>query len=94
MWGIPDVYFGDSGIGTLHVQIKTRRKQLRIFEKSAPDYFGVIYMNGMMPRMNGLDAARTIWEMKRREDAGGSTIIYNIQQMPLQKTLSTAGWLE
>ena len=34
------------------------QEAVEIFEKSAPDYFGVIYMDIMMPRMNGLDARR------------------------------------
>lgn len=50
------------------------QEAVEIFEKSAPGYFGVIYMDIMMPRMNGLDATRAIRAMKRR-DAHGIPII-------------------
>ena len=41
------------------------QEAVEIFGKSALDYFGVIYMDVMMPRMNGLDAARQSGEMER-----------------------------
>lgn len=41
------------------------RCAVELFEKSAPGYFGVIYMDIMMPRMNGWDAARIIRAMNR-----------------------------
>lgn len=47
---------------------------VELFAASTPGYFGVIYMDIMMPRMNGLDAARTIRSMERR-DAGDIPII-------------------
>ena len=41
------------------------RCAVELFEKSAPGCFGVIYMEIMMPRMNGWDDARTIRAMNR-----------------------------
>ena len=44
------------------------------FEKAAPGYYDVIFMDIMMPEMNGWDAARKIRSMRRR-DAGTIPVI-------------------
>ena len=47
---------------------------VQLFEESAPGYFEVIYMDIMMPKMNGLDAATAIRNLDR-EDAESVPII-------------------
>ena len=41
------------------------QEAVEIFEKSAPDYFGVIYMDVMMPRMDGWQVCREIRESSK-----------------------------
>lgn len=66
------------------------RCAVELFEKSAPGYFGVIYMDIMMPRMNGWDAARTIRAMNRPDAEIIPIIAMSANAFP--RILWTAVW--
>lgn len=51
--------------GILVTPAKDGQEAAEIFAHSAPDYFGVVYMDLMMPRLDGLGAARAIRAMHR-----------------------------
>ena len=91
-WKFPRCILEDSGMEvTCAVD---GQEAVEIFEKSATDYFGVIYMDIMMPRMNGLDAARTIGEMKRRGCQEVPIIAMSAEFFCRRHYQQPAGWNE